>query len=164
MDLPSARARSGLLLSSLYLTQSLLLLGQRGRQLVVRVMLLEAAGAQLVSRVGQDTLAEVLGSELADEGQACGCEEHLLAHGRLVGDVRHGEEIGGIVVAAEDGVEGGVGLEVGLESGEIVAEGRARGWEGCRGGEGLFLDGDQEAKRRRRLEQRRELSLELLGS
>ena len=68
----------------------------------------------------------MLGAEFAQEREARGCEEHFLAHGCGVGDIGDGDEglvgRGQRICAAEEDVEGGIGLDVGLEVREVGIE------------------------------------------
>lgn len=69
-----------------------LLLRQRPLRIPMRLMSLPARLAQLLGLSNEEALAEVLGAELAEEGEACGSKEGFLADGRTVGDVCYGDK------------------------------------------------------------------------
>ena len=112
------------------------------------VVFVEALARQLGRRRGEDGLAESLDAELSNESQTRGCEEHFLAHGGGVRDVGYGDEGRCVVgdVAAEDDVEGCIGLEMWLQEGQIIAKGGRGGGEDGQGDEGFGGYGTEEAK------------------
>lgn len=163
VDLPRPGAGAGLGLGLLDGTKAALLLGERSLELGVGIVLDETLGGELFRGSGEDGLAEVLGAKLADEGQAGRGEEHLLADLGGVGDVGDGGEVWCGVVAAKEGVEGFIGLEVRLEGREVVGEGRGGPREELDGFEGLGVDCGEEAKVVVGGEESVELGDELLG-
>lgn len=131
----------------LHLPQTNLLLRERGFQRGMPIMPLEALNTQLLFLGRENGLPEPFDAEFADERQARGREEHLLAHGRGIRDVGYGDEGRGVGggVAAEEDVEGLFWGEVRGEKGEVGVEGGGGGVEDCEGEEGLLLDSYEEA-------------------
>lgn len=163
VNLPIPSPTAGCLFRPLDLSQGPLLLRQRRIQLSVSLMLLEPGLGQLLLGSREDRLAEMLRAKLTDQGQSRRRKEHLLPHGSIIGHMCDGEELRRSVMAAQDSVEGSIGLDVRLEGGKVVGErGRLR-LQGFDGDEGFLVDGDDETKGTGRFEQRGELSLELLG-
>jgi len=149
MDLARSRPHAGLLFGTAHLAQAPLLLGERGFDGGVGVVLLETGGAELLGDGGEEGVAEVLAPQLAHEGEAGRCEQHLLAHRGGVGHVRHGHQGRAGRVAPQDDVQGLIGLDVRPEEGLDI--GCKRGARRRRGQqlEGLELfgrDGREEAK------------------
>lgn len=163
MDLAGSRAGARLGLSLLDCTETALLLGQRGLKLGVGIVLDEALGRKLFWGGGEDGLAEVLGAQLTDKSQAGGGEEHLLADLGGVGDICDGRQAGSGIIAAEEGIEGFVGLEVRLEGGQVVVERVGGLGEELDGSEGLAVDGDEKAEVFVAPEESVELGDKLLG-
>lgn len=95
------------------------------------IMPIEPGPRELLLRRREDLFPEPLRAQLAHQREPRGCEEHLLPHGSGVGDVGYGDEGGALAggVAAQDDVQRGIGLEMGLEEGEIVFEGGGCGFE-----------------------------------
>lgn len=165
MDLARSRAHAGLLFGAAHLTQTPLLLRERGLDRGVSVVLLEAGGAELLGGRGKEGIAEVLAAQLAHEGEARRGEQHLLAHWGSVGHVRHGHQGRAGRVAPEDDIQGLIGLDVWPEEGFDI--GCKRGARRRRGQqlEGLQLfgrDGREEAKMAVRPEEVVELGDQLL--
>lgn len=124
---------------------------------------LEPLFRQLVGHGHERRLAEVLGAQLSRQRQTRRCEQHLLADLGGIGHVRHGNELGRVFVAAEDGIEGDIGLDEGLEDREVLAKVGRCARDGLDGRQSLALNGHQQGKVGRRRQQRAEGLLELLG-
>lgn len=148
VDLLDAGARAGLLLCPLDGAQALFLFRQRRIQLDMGVVLREAGGGQFGGVGDEEGFPEVLAAQLTRECQSSRCEEHLLPDLGGVGDVGDGDQLGSGLMAAEDDVEGLVGLEVRGQRRQVLGEGG--GW-GCgreqlNGHERLGFDRRQEAE------------------
>lgn len=106
VDLPRPSAPGALdSLSLLDALEAPLLLCQRGLELLVFVVFLEALRGELIAGGGVDGLAEVLAAQLAHQGQPRRGEQHLLPDLGRVRDVADGDEPGRRVVALEEEVE-----------------------------------------------------------
>lgn len=125
--------------------QALLLGGQRVLALRVLDVFLPALLGQLGGLGAEDALGEVLAAQLARQRQPRAGEEHLLPHRRRIGHegdghegfVRRGERVG----AAEEDVEGGRGVDVVGERGEVGEEGGCGRGDGRGGDYGFVGDG-----------------------
>lgn len=150
MALPrrSAAALSGLgLLDAL---QTLLLLGQGRGQAGMGLVLGPAVSGEFLLGGDEKGLAEALDAELADERQARGGEEHLLAHGGRVGDVGDGDVgvgvAGGGIVELQEDVGGGGRGQQRVQGGEVGGEGgAAAGGDGVCWDERFLVDGCYQA-------------------
>jgi hypothetical protein len=165
VDLAHGAALAGLGLGALDLAQAALLLRQGRLEAGVGVDAAEALGRQLARVRGKDVVAKVLGAELARERVARAGKEHLLAHGRRVGHVRHGDEVRRRRVPPQQRVRRLPRLQVRREHVEAVVE-RGRGGgraQQLHRHQRLARDADDERKRIGGGEQLVELLVQLLG-
>lgn len=163
MDFSDGSARSSFLLCPLDLAQRLLLFGQGRCQGIVRIVGLESVRRQFLGHGHEGGLAEVLRAQLSHQRQPCRGEQHLLADFGGIWNVCHGNKLGRVVVAAEDGIEGDVWLDEWLQHRQILSKVGGFARDRLNGNQGFALDRHKQGKVGGRREQRAERLLELLG-